>query len=329
MSDKNVIPGILFCVLIGTAAYFLSHLQFIPLDGVTLSIILGLVIGNVIKIPGSFKAGISFSDKNILTWAIALLGFSLDYRTLLSLGYDTIFIILLSVTFTICTALLLGKIFKVEKDLSLLVGVGNAVCGSSAIVAAQGVVKTKDENVGLSIGVINLLGTVGIFLLPAVAMLLVNFTDQHKGILIGTTLQAVGQVAAAGFSLNDFVGQTATVVKMGRILLITPIVLLLSFKRNSSSGQVKGKLRIPKIPRYIIVFILLSLVNSIGFLNPLLVDVMKKLSKFFLMFAMAGIGLNITVKELVRGGSSALLIGVLTWFFQIGFDICMIIFFKG
>lgn len=326
MNYKNVSPGIFLCLLIGLAGYFLSQLQFIPLDGMTLAIIVGFTIGNLAKIPHKFKAGISFSNKKILSWAIALLGFSLNYRNLLTLGYTTIFIILLSVVFTIGMSLLLGKILKIERDLSLLIGIGNAVCGSSAIAAAQGVLKTKEENVGIAVGTINLLGTVGIFLLPSLSMVLGNFSDQNKGILIGTTLQAVGQVAAAGFSLNEFIGQTATVVKMGRILLITPLILLLSYSKNGSF-QSERKMKIPQIPRYILVFILLSIVNSFGFLDPNLVDLLKKLSKFLLMFAMAGIGLNITIKDLIQGGRSALLIGIFTWSCQIGFCIFLIFLF--
>jgi uncharacterized integral membrane protein (TIGR00698 family) len=326
MNDKNLIPGISLCIIIGLAAYFLSLLEFIPLDGVTLAILLGLTMGNIVKIPSGYKAGIRFSDKKILSWAIALMGFSLDYGNLLSLGYSTLIIILLTVTFTMGTALFLGRIFKIDRDLSLLLGIGNGICGSSAIAAAQGVLETKEENVGVAVGAINLFGTVGIFILPALSMVLRHFTDQYRGILIGTTLQAVGQVAAAGFSLNDFIGETATIVKMGRILLITPVVLLLSLKKSRRSEGTQGqkKVNLPKIPRYIIIFFILSLINSLGFLNPGLVDLMKKISHFFLMFAMAGIGLSITCKELIRGGKSALLIGVMTWFCQIGFSLMLI-----
>ncbi len=327
---KKVGPGILLCVVVGMAAFGLSRLSFIPLDGVTLAILLGLVAGNLMGSPVVFQGGIKFSEKKVLTWAIALLGLSLDYRTFLSLGLSSLVVVVLSVVFTIGTALVLGRLFKVDRGMSLLIGTGNAVCGCSAIAATQGVIQTRDEYVGVSVATVNLFGTVGIFLIPAVALFLGGFADQEKGVLIGTTLQAVGQVTAAGFSLGEGIGRTATLVKMGRILLLTPLVLFLSVRKNGwapggrAPDGVSPRGRVPMVPGYILVFLLLSFVNSLSILDPGLVGFLNGLSKVLLIVAMAGIGMNITFRELLQGGKSALLVGSLNWAAQIAFCVFLI-----
>ncbi|MDC7126460.1 MAG: putative sulfate exporter family transporter [Spirochaetales bacterium] len=317
------LPGILICVVIGAVSFFAAKL--IPLGAVTISIIIGLLIANIVPLPSSVKKGQTFCEKKLLSIAIALLGFSLDYRVLFSLGFLPLLAILTGVPITILTALLLGRIFKIDEECSLLVGVGNAVCGSSAIAAAQGVIKTKDEYVGLSIAVINLLGTIGIFLIPGIVYLVPGITEQLGGILAGNTIQAVGQVTAAGYNMGDLAGQTAIVIKMGRVLLITPLVLILGiFYKNKDTAKVAGKVSMPGVPPFIIAFIIFSVINSIGIIPDVIVNALKTCGELFLIVAMAGIGMKISFKSLKQDGSTALLLGVCVWAVQILYSLFLI-----
>jgi uncharacterized integral membrane protein (TIGR00698 family) len=322
MKLLNILPGLVMCIIIGGISFIVA--RYIPLGSVTISILLGVLTANIVRLPDITKEGVRFAEKKILTWAIALLGLELDYRVLLSLGYSTIVIILAGVIFTIGMGLFWGKILKAGRNLSLLVGIGNAVCGSSAIAAAQGVIKAEEEDVGVSIAVINLLGTVGIFLLPGIFFMWTGFPNAGKGILIGDTLQAVGQVTAAGFSLSDAIGQTATIVKMGRILLLTPLVLILGGIRKRKTGEdIRGE-KLPGIPLYILFFILFSVIGSVEMLPALATAAIKLISKLLLTVAMAGIGMKITLHQLIRGGRTALGIGMLTWGCQIAFSLLLI-----
>ncbi|MBI9104668.1 MAG: putative sulfate exporter family transporter [Spirochaetales bacterium] len=131
-----------------------------------------------------------------------------------------------------------------EPDLSLLISIGNAICGSSVIAAAQSIVKADDEKVGLSIAVINFLGTLGI-LLPALVIGIPFLNDVNSGVLIGNTLQAIGQVSAAGFSIGEETGQIATLEKMGRILRIMPVALGLSLFRKKDGGIKRNGTGVP------------------------------------------------------------------------------------
>lgn len=210
MFKFKMIYGVLLCSVLALAALLIS--KYIPIGMVTLAIILGIIIGNTLKLSVTFQQGITYSEKNILSFAIALLGIKLNYKIIAELGYTTLLIIMLAMFVTIITAIILGKVFKVEQNLVLLVGIGNGVCGSSAIAASKNILEASEEDVGLSVAVINVLGAIGIFLLPFIAQTVLHFTDMQSGVLIGNTLQAVGQVVAAGFSVNELTGTTATVV---------------------------------------------------------------------------------------------------------------------
>ncbi len=314
---KKLFPGILVCVVIALAALFIA--RYILIGSVTIAILIGILTGNLIKLPEGFGPGVKFSEKTLLSWAIALMGFRLNYTILAHLGLPAVAVILCGMVFTITFALFMGRLLGMERDLSLLVGIGNGICGSSAIAAAQGVIKTRDEHVGVSIGVINLLGTIGIFLLPMITLSLPDFSSEKAGLLIGNTLQAIGQVTAAGFSRGDVIGQTATIVKMGRILLITPMVLLLNFRKKGKRRE-EGKPEMPKVPGYILLFILFSLITSWGIMPSAANSFIKDVSEFLLITAMAGIGMKITFRELLTDGRKALLAGAFTFAGQILFS---------
>ncbi len=319
---KKLAPGLTLALLIGLSGRYLG-IYFPKLGGVTAAILLGLIIGNIFEIKDSYKSGINFAEKKLLALAIMLMGLKLELKVLSDLGAEAIIIIIIiMVASTIIFGLLYGRLTGLNTKLSLLLGVGNAICGSSAIAAVAPVLDNKEEEIGLSIGVVNLLGTIGIFLLPQIARL-VGFTDKSSALMIGGTLQAVGQVVAAGFSMNEAVGRIATVVKMGRILMLGPIVLFFSFffsKRGEESKDGKGV----NIPKFIIGFFIFSLIGSIGVLPVELADLLKALSKFVLIIAMAAIGLKIKVASLFEQGPKALLVSVLVFASQIILSIILI-----
>ncbi len=320
---KSVLPGLGLCIVMGLAAF--AGAEQVPLGSVTLVLLAGILMRNFIIRDGKaveiLSPGMNFCEKRILTYAIALMGVNLDYRILKDLGFETLILIPAALVFTVGLALAMGRLFRLPVKLSLLLGVGNAVCGTSAIAAAQGTINAKEEHVGLSVAAVNLFGTLGIFLLPFLANLFFPSDPSQKGILIGNTLQAIGQVTAAGFSLGDITGQTATVVKMGRILLIGPVVLILSFWNPPARKENRTA---PGIPGYIIFFLLLSLVGSTGLLPGELTGVLKYASKLLLVTAMAAMGLKIRFRDLIQKGGTALCVGTLVVTGQLLFSILII-----
>lgn len=327
MEKREYFCGVFLCIGIALLSFVVS--KQIPIGSVAIAIVLGIIIGNSTKFWKKAQKGITFSEKHILSFAIALLGINLDYKILASLGYKTILIIISAIIVTISSSILFAKIFKFKQKFALLLGIGNGVCGSSAIAATEKIIGADEEEVGLSVAVVNFLGTVGIFLLPFIAKIILHFTDLNSGILIGNTLQAVGQVVAAGFSLNDSTGQTATIVKMTRILMLTPIIFILIFifSTKTNKKSISATTAKIKIPIFIIGFILFSLIPTVGLLSQENIKIISKIGHYSLMTAMAGIGLKISFGSIVKDGLSVVLIGGLIFLTQILFSSFLIILF--
>ena len=316
MYIKQYVNGFLLSLFIAILAILLG--KFISIGAVAIAILLGIVIGNMFKIGNSFSKGITFSEKTLLAYAIAFMGINLDFVILNHLGIKSIGLIVIAMIVTILFAVTLAKLFNFDKKFALILGIGNGVCGSAAIAATKDIVGLNKDKTVLSIAIVNFLGTIGIFLLPLLGSYVLNLSDINNGILIGNTLQAVGQVIAGGFSVSDASGQTATIVKMGRILLLTPLIFLLIyiFHKQSSEDKVLKK---ATIPMFIVGFVFFSIIATLHILPDFIVVIIKNISHYLLIVAMAAIGLGINFKTMIKHGSQALLIGSLIFLVQILF----------
>lgn len=331
----HLIYGVMLCILIGISAIALS--AYLPFGSVAIAILIGIIVGNSVNIKEQFQRGISFSEKHILSLAIALMGVKLDYAILKELGYESILLIIVAMGVTIFSSVFLARVMKWNRSLALLLGIGNGICGSSAIAATEQIIEAHEEDVGLSIATVNFLGTIGIFLLPFLGTIVLKLPNTETGILIGNTLQAVGHVTAGGFSISELTGQTATIIKMGRILMLTPIILILlvvfSNKKpdnkpdNKTDNKTDKKgMKTPKVPLFIIAFILFSFIPTFRILPETHIQILEKISYYALLIAMAAVGLKITIVSILRDGKSALLIGSVNFLIQILFS-CSVIYF--
>ncbi len=271
-------------------------------------------MGNVAPIGRMRSEGIEWCEKVLLSWAVAMLGLNLDFGVLGESGGGcgvAVLVVIFVVVVTLGVGIVVGRWFGLPRSFALLLGVGSAICGSSAIAAVAPLVTRDRTEIGLSVGVINLLGTVGIFLLPAIVVFQ-GFGDSAAGLLIGGSLQAVGHVVAAGFAVSDTVGELATAVKMFRVLLLGPVVIVLGLVMRSRGGK-SSKL----VPAYIVAFVVLAVVGNLGILPVGWIGSMKTVSKILLAIAMAGVGLRIQVAGLVRQAPRALIAGAAIFFVQI------------
>jgi uncharacterized integral membrane protein (TIGR00698 family) len=321
LKAKVCIPGVLLCFVIAAIGEWIS--KYLPNFGaVSITILVGVIFGNFILSSDKFSKGINFTEKSILPIAIALLGVELQFNVLSNLGFKTVIFIIVLITSTIFSALLIGRLFGYNSSFSFLLGAGNAICGSSAIAAVKPLVKCKDEEVGLSIGIVNFLGTLGIFLMPFIATIL-GFKDNSSGILIGSTLQAIGQVVASGFSVNDNVGNIALIVKMTRVLMIGPVVIIVSILTSFFQNKTSTKPAKFKIPLFIIGFIFFSFLASINLFNTYYI---KLAGKILLLISMAAIGTKINFAFILKNGLKSVFMGVLVVCVQL---IIVLSFLKG
>ncbi len=320
---KAIFPGLLLVLVLALLSFWLSG--FLPIGAVVVGISLGIFFGNLFSVKETWLSGIQFAEKQILAWAIILMGVKLDFNIVKELGFKAILIIIAAIIFTISISLILGRLLHINRRLALLLGIGNGVCGSSAIAATEKIIGADKHEVGISVTAVNFLGVIGMFLLPLFAKFMLVFNDLQSGFLIGNTLQAVGQVVAAGFSINETVGHTATIVKMMRILMLTPIVLTLLYYFHQKSKKQVVVVKKQGLPYFIIGFILMSFIPSFHLLSPDIIKVLGKLSHYLLLIAMVAIGLKISFKHIIKQGGKALLAGSLIFLFQILFSVLMIV----
>ncbi len=317
--------GILLSILVAFFAFLLS--SYIPIGSVAIAIILGAIVGNIIKLPSKFNSGITFSEKTILALAISLLGINLDFNVLEELGFETILLIVISLIATIVFTNFLAKKQNFDSKFALILGIGNAVCGSAAIAATKDIVKLDKEKSALAIAIVNLLGTVGLFVLPIIGVLL-GLSDVQIGILLGNTLQSVGHAIAAGFGVNETVGQSATIVKMGRILLLSPLILWLVYTVAKNNANGNNQKRGFQIPIFVIGFIFFSILASTSILPQGLTTFISESSEICLLIAMSAIGLKISFKAIKETGWDAFILAGYVFKFQIIFSLVMIIIFQ-
>jgi uncharacterized integral membrane protein (TIGR00698 family) len=310
--------GIILSLLITVSAYFIK--SFTNIDTVSFSIITGIILRTLLFEKFEINSGSNLIEKYILSFAIGLLGVELQFGIILKLGYKPFIFIISLMTFTIICGFIFGKLFGLSKKAGLLVGIGNAVCGSSAIAAAAPIIKNNEEEIGLSVSLVNFLGTIGIFLMPFLTNYYKIDSNLNAGILIGGTLQAVGQVVAAGYSINNDVGTISVLVKMVRILLLGPLLMILIFIipyfTKNKENKIKPKI---KVPYFIVLFFIFSLISSFEIIEQTYINYIKLTGKFLLVLSMSAIGLKIKLSSIIKNAPKYLLAGIFIVISQILF----------
>jgi uncharacterized integral membrane protein (TIGR00698 family) len=295
--------------------YMLSFIETL-----TIGIILGILISNIIGYSSIFEPGITFSLKKILKWGIVLLGVKLNFDFLLNLGYLIIIIVILMVILGLTLSNIFGRFGGLNTKLATLLGVGSSICGASAIVAMGPVIDAKEDDIAISVGVISLLGAIGVLIFSFLAHIL-SISDIQYGIWAGSSLQGVAHaLAAAGARGTEGISmEIGTIVKMARVALLAPVALILSYIFNKQDSTGKKKI---KFPSYVLYFILIGVIftlNSTYNIFPIRFNIfsvifdvqyiLKKLSSFFILMAMVAMGLKVDFKSFKSKGLKALYVG--------------------
>lgn len=332
---KNNILGILVCLGIAIPAWFLGKL-FSIVGGAVFGILMGMIISLFWKDKGKAAAGIKFTSKKILQWAVILLGFGMNLNVIFQTGKQSLPIILATISTSLLIAFLMYKILKIESKTATLIGVGSSICGGSAIAATAPVIEASDEEVAQSISVIFFYNVLAAIIFPIFGKL-IGFditSGEAFGIFAGTAVNDTSSVTAAAatwdsmWNLGTETLDKAVTVKLTRTLAIIPITLVLAFYQShkakklavaqQAEGQeIKSTFSFKKIfPFFILFFILASIITTVAvnfgcptsFFKPL-----KTLSKFFIVMAMVAIGLNTDIVKLVKNGGKPLILGASCW----------------
>ncbi len=306
------LKGLLFCVLLTIPAYFLG--REIPIIG---GPIFGILIGLIVaywKRPESFDSGIKYTSKAMLQFSIILLGFGLNLSAILSTGMDSLSIMVFTLAAAFITAYLVGKALSLKGNVPILVGVGTAICGGSAIAATAPIIKASDKDVAFSISTIFLFNIIAVFIFPAMGHLL-GLSDMEFGMWAGTAINDTSSVVAAGFAYSDAAGDYATIVKLTRTLMIIPITLVLAFwiaRKEKASGIDYDFKKV--FPWFILGFIAASIIVTSGIIPVVYTEALSELGKILIIVAMVAIGLNTKITDLIKNGVRPIALGLCCWF---------------
>lgn len=317
--------GILLCAAIAVPSWFMGK-RFPIIGGPVIAIAAGMVVTLFIHDKGRFKDGIKFTSKKILQYAVILLGFGLNLNVILKTGLQSLPIILATITTSLVISFVLHKAMHIPGKISTLVGVGSSICGGSAIAATAPVIDADDEEVAQAISVIFFFNVLAAILFPAFGTWLgfSQTTGEAFGIFAGTAVNDTSSVTAAAstwdnmYQLGSATLDKAVTVKLTRTLAIIPITLALAFirtrkEKNSASGSVPLK----KIfPFFILYFLAASIITTVALNLGVSSDIfmpIKELSKFFIILAMAAIGINTNIVKLIKTGGKPIIMGFVCW----------------
>lgn len=317
--------GFLLCLVIALPSWFLGK-QFPIIGGPVIAIILGMILTIFIKDKTNLEEGIRFTSKKILQYAVILLGFGLNLNVILETGRQSLPIILATISTSLIIAFILCKVMHIPEKISILVGVGSSICGGSAVAATAPVIDADDEEVAQAISVIFFFNVLAAIIFPNFGALIgfSHITGDSFGIFAGTAVNDTSSVTAAAstwdamWQLGSQTLDKAVTVKLTRTLAIIPITLVLAFIRTKKeAGDKESKVSIKQIfPFFILYFIAASIITTVAInlgVDASVFHPIKELSKFFIILAMAAIGLNTNIVKLIKTGGKPIIMGFCCW----------------
>ncbi len=239
----------------------------VPIPAMVIALLIGIALNPLARRP-AFQPGIIFCLKIVLRWAVALLGLRIALGDIAALGWSTAILVIVTMAATLAAGFLIARALALQPAYAALAGAGTAVCGASATLATSIVLpdyKGKETDVAFVVVAVNALSTVAMVTYPLVCIWL-GFDPQTTGVMLGATIHDVAQVVGAGYAVSDETGNTAVIVKLFRVFLMLPVVLVIGWlfaRRTVASAAAK----IP-VPVFALVFVALCVLNSIAPHSP-------------------------------------------------------------
>lgn len=315
----RIAPGLATVGLLAGAAWLLATAgeRLFPIT-VFEPLVVALLLGMLVRLrwapPAWALPGVNWSSKQLLEAAIVLLGASLNLRLIQSAGPRLLAAVVLSVTIGVAVGTILGRRAGLSPKLAILVAVGNAICGNSAIVALAPSIRARKHEIASAVALTAVLG-VGLVLLLPLLMPVLSLTQAQYGMLAGLTVYAVPQVLAATFPVSAASGQIGTLVKLTRVLLLGPVVVVFAFLYRNETDNNAVAASPPKLSRFLpwflVGFLGMALLRTGGLIPASVGADAQAISKVMTLVAMAGLGLSVDLAT-VRSGSGRVAAVVVT-----------------
>lgn len=316
---------------------------------ILVAVLLGLYLRNWIGLSARSEAGVKFAIQRILRLGIILLGLRLSLQDVAATGLKALVLVVICITIALTLSYLAGRIFHVPTRLAMLIGVGTAICGNSAIVATAPVIEAKEEEVSFAVATITLFGLLAVLFYPLIGHLL-GLSDRAFGLWAGTAVNDTSQVVAVGAAYSELALNFATIVKLTRNTLMAPLIVLFGLfytqglnKKMSDKAANASRLTLGKlVPGFVLGFLLMSLIRTAGVAIGILpqnvsqpgnlvfaANLLKWLdeaAKFAILIALAGVGLNTNLPGLRRIGFKPLIVGTCVALVLAVFSLSLILF---
>lgn len=324
---SNTLNGILFTALFAFSAMYIGEFHFISALGISplvVAILLGMVYGNSLrsKLPQEWTPGVQFSAKKILRAAIVLYGFRITFQQIYAVGVPALVLDLIIIASTFLLALFVGiKILKMDRDSVILIGSGASICGAAAVLATEGTLKSEPYKAAMAVATVVLFGTVSMFAYPILFKAgFFSFTPEQFGVFAGATVHEVAQVVAVGNAISDAACTDAVIVKMARVMMLAPFLIIIGYviSKMSTTGSKKSEV---VIPWFAIYFVMVAAFNSFGLLPMKLVEFINQVDTFMLTMAMAALGIETNFTKIKNVGMKPLYLALalFVWLFLGGY----------
>lgn len=323
----SMLHGILLIALFACAAFYLADAQVfkdLSFSPMIIGIILGMLYANSLRnhLPETWVPGIQFCSKKILRLGIILYGFRLTFQDVLNVGVAGIVIDLIVVTVTILGGIWIGRLLKMDRDTALLTSVGSGICGAAAVLGAESTIRTAPFKTAVAVATVVIFGTISMFLYPiAYRTGLLGLSPQEMGIFSGSTLHEVAHAVGAGNAMGTEIANVAIIVKMIRVMLLVPVLLILGFwaaKRNAKSAGASGEKGKVNIPWFAVGFLVVIGFNSFNLLPASVVDSINYFDTFLLTMAMAALGAETSIDKFKKAGAKPFILAFILDIWLIG-----------
>ena len=324
----KTLPGLGLIAAVVAVAFQIHNFQP-AISPLALCVAFGFLIANVGSWPTFATDGTALAGKKLMRIGVALLGAQVSVISLQAIGIKGVITVILVVTFTIFGILALSKLFKMSGDLGLLIGVGFGVCGATAVAAIRPQTRATQEETSYAIALISLCGTLSIFVLPFLGHVM-GLSDQTFGAWAGAAVHDVGQVIATASVWSDEAVKSAIVIKLARVCLLAPIVLILSIRHRaylkSTSQSGESSVKVPLIPFFVLGFIAVALAYNLFDIPPALHDVTVLTSKVLLGAGLVALGSGVRWKSIRAIGPRPMVMGILAWIIVAGIALAAVRF---
>lgn len=323
-----MLHGVLLMTLFACAAFYIGEMDFvkaISFSPMIVGIILGMIYANSLRnnLPDTWVPGIAFCSKRILRIGIILYGFRLTFQDVTAVGLSAIIIDALVVTLTILLGLFIGKLLRMDRSIALLTSCGSAICGAAAVLGCEGAIHAKPYKTAVAVSTVVIFGTLSMFIYPILYRAgIFSLPVNEMGIFTGGTVHEVAHVVGAGNAMGQEIAGIAIIVKMIRVMMLVPVLLVIAFfvahsVRQRAEGGRSGKSKIT-IPWFAVMFLVVIGLNSLSLLPEAVVSSINTLDTFLLTMAMTALGAETSIDKFKKAGAKPFILATLIYVWLIG-----------